>query len=80
MKTRETGDIVALFRAAGMLYPKEKRFFNDPYAEMILSFGGKESILSIAYLLTEVRNKELLEELNALVTKYHKKISPLIKK
>jgi len=37
MKAIDTGMGVAYVRATGMLYPKEKRLFEDPYSEKILS-------------------------------------------
>ena len=37
MKAIDTGMGVAWVRAAGMLYPKEKRLFEDPYSEKLLS-------------------------------------------
>ena len=36
MKATQTGAGVSLFRALGMLYPKEKRLFEDPYSEKLL--------------------------------------------
>ncbi len=37
MKAIETGMGVALLKATGMLYPPEKRLFEDPYSEKLLS-------------------------------------------
>ena len=37
MKAINTGMGVAFVRATGMLYPKEKRLFEDPYSEKLLS-------------------------------------------
>jgi len=37
MKAIDTGMGVAYVRATGMLYPKEKRLFEDPYSEKLLS-------------------------------------------
>jgi len=37
MKAIDTGMGVAFARAMGMLYPKEKRLFEDPYSEKLLS-------------------------------------------
>jgi len=36
MKAIQTGAAVSFFRAVGMLYPKEKRLFEDPYSEKLL--------------------------------------------
>ena len=36
MKAIQTGAGASLFRAIGMLYPKEKRLFEDPYSEKLL--------------------------------------------
>ena len=36
MKAIQTGAGVSFFRAIGMLYPKEKRLFEDPYSEKLL--------------------------------------------
>jgi methyltransferase (TIGR00027 family) len=36
MKATQTGAGASLFRAIGMLYPKEKRLFEDPYSEKLL--------------------------------------------
>ena len=36
MKAIHTGAGASLFRAIGMLYPKEKRLFEDPYSEKLL--------------------------------------------
>ena len=36
MKAINTGIGAASARAAGMLYPKEKRLFEDPYSEKLL--------------------------------------------
>ena len=36
MKAIQTGVGVAFVRAVGMLYPKEKRLFEDPYSEKLL--------------------------------------------
>jgi methyltransferase (TIGR00027 family) len=37
MKAIDTGMGVAYVRATGMLYPKEKRLYEDPYSEKLLS-------------------------------------------
>jgi len=37
MKAIQTGFDVSWIRATGMLYPKEKRLFEDPYSEKMLS-------------------------------------------
>ena len=37
MKAIDTGMGVAFARAMGMLYPKEKRLFEDPYCEKLLT-------------------------------------------
>ena len=37
MKAIQTGAGVSFFRAIGMLYPKEKRLFDDPYSEKLLT-------------------------------------------
>jgi len=37
MKAIDTGMGVAYVRATGSLYPKEKRLFEDPYSEKLLS-------------------------------------------
>ena len=37
MKAINTGMGVAALKAIGMLYPKEKRLFEDPFAEKLLS-------------------------------------------
>jgi methyltransferase (TIGR00027 family) len=36
MKATQTGVGVSFFRAVGMLFPKEKRLFEDPYSEKLL--------------------------------------------
>ncbi len=36
MKATQTGIGVSFLKAVGMLYPKEKRFFEDPYSEKLL--------------------------------------------
>jgi methyltransferase (TIGR00027 family) len=36
MKATQTGAGASFFRAVGMLYPKEKRLFEDPYSEKLL--------------------------------------------
>ena len=36
MKAIKTGFGVSWAKAAGMLYPKEKRLFEDPYSEQLL--------------------------------------------
>ncbi|MGB2727537.1 MAG: hypothetical protein WBD09_03545 [Halobacteriota archaeon] len=36
MKAIKTGFGVSWARAAGMLYPKEKRLFEDPYSKKLL--------------------------------------------
>ena len=37
MKAINTGAGVSMVRAIGMLYPKEKRLFEDPYSERLLT-------------------------------------------
>ena len=37
MKAIQTGAAVSFFRAIGMLFPKEKRLFEDPYSEKLLT-------------------------------------------
>ena len=37
MKAIKTGFGVSWIRAAGMLYPKEKRLYDDPFSEKILT-------------------------------------------
>ena len=37
MKSIDTGMGAAFARAMGMLYPKEKRLFEDPYCEKLLT-------------------------------------------
>ena len=36
MKATKTGVGVSFFRSVGMLFPKEKRLFEDPYSEKLL--------------------------------------------
>ena len=37
MKATQTGMGVSWFKAVGMLYPEEKRLFEDPYSEKLLT-------------------------------------------
>ena len=41
MKATDTGFGVSAARAMGMLYPEEKRLYNDPISEKLLTGGNK---------------------------------------